>query len=385
MSEEKLLVIGAGPGGYTAAFLAADKGMKVTLVDTEAKPGGVCLHRGCIPSKTLLHLAKLIHETREAKAWGLDFGEPRIDLESVRKWKSQVTEKMASGLLHLCKQRGVRLVTGRAVFEDSNTVVVGDEKLFFDHCILATGSRPDIPDGLTGIGDRIMDSAAALDMENIPDRLLVVGGGYIGLEMGTVYAALGSRVTVVEMLDGLLPGVDRDLVRPLQARLKNDFEAILLNTRVGSAVAGDSGIRVTLNAEGDVKEETYDRALISVGRVPNSNGIGLEKTRAELDDRGFVRVDKQMKSSDPAILAIGDVVGGALLAHKASHEGKIAVEVIAGEQASFDSSTIPAMVFTDPEIAWCGLSENEARSSGVEVSVAKFPWAASGRAQTLGR
>ncbi len=385
MSDKNLLVLGGGPGGYTAAFLAADLGMQVTLVDAGSKPGGVCLHRGCIPSKALLHLAHLLHQTREAKNWGLNFGDPRVDLDGVRKWKNQVVSKMASGLASLCKQRGVRYVQGRGVFKDSHTVVVSDkETLTFDSCILAVGSVPVVPPMFAELGNRVLDSTGALEMEKIPERLLVVGGGYIGLEMGTVYAALGSRVTVVEMTDGLLPGVDRDLVRPLQNRLQRQFEAVHLQTRASSVENDGEAVKVGLEGDAGKKEETFDRVLVSVGRKPNSRGIGLENTRVEVDEQGFVQADAEQKTGDPSILAIGDVVGGAMLAHKAAHEGRVAVEILQGEAARFDR-VVPAVVFTDPEIAWCGLTETEAKEQGKAVTGAKFPWGASGRAQTLGR
>ncbi len=386
MSEKNILVLGGGPGGYAAAFLAADAGMNVTLVDADSKPGGVCLHRGCIPSKTLLHLARLIQETRAAKNWGITFAEPEIDLDKIRQWKNQVTDKLANGLTMLCKQREVKFVSGKGVFQDSNTVVVsGKDEIRFDHCILAVGSVPIRPQIFSGSSPRIMDSTSALEMEEIPKRILIVGGGYIGLEMGTVYAALGSRVTVVEMMEGLLPGVDKDLVRPLHLRLKKQFEAIYLNTKVTSVQAGDSGVEVQFEGEVEDKAQSYDRLLISVGRQPNSQGIGLENTKVTLDDKGFVQIDASQKTSDPAILAIGDVVGGAMLAHKASAEGRVAVEILAGENARFDHRAIPAVVFTDPEIAWAGITETEAGEKSVPIKIAKFPWGASGRAQTLGR
>lgn len=386
MKSIHLVVLGAGPGGYTAAFQAADKGMNVTLVDSHPRQGGVCLHRGCIPSKTLLHLARLITETREAKKRGLNFSEPEIDLVAMRRWKDQVIGKMASGLDSLCKQRGVKVVRGHGVFVDSHTLKVdGKQALTFDHAILAVGSVPAIPPSLDLKSPRIMDSTSALEFEEIPARLLIIGGGYIGLEMGTFYAALGSNVTVVEMLDGLLPGVDRDLVRPLQARLKKEFEQIILNAKVESLEEKASEIKVNFDGDVNHKEQQFDRILISVGRIPNSRGLGLENTRVKVDGNGFVVVDQQQKTDDPSIMAIGDVVGGAMLAHKASYEAKIAVEVLAGEAVQFDSKAVPAVVFTDPEIAWCGLTEEAARASGKTVNVARFPWLASGRATTLDR
>ena len=386
MKEINLLVLGAGPGGYTAAFQAADKGMSVTLVDSHPRQGGVCLHRGCIPSKTLLHLAKLLNETREAKQWGLNYSEPEIDLAAMRRWKDQVIGKMASGLGSLCKQRGVKVVNGHGVLVDSHTLKVnGEQTLTFDHALLAVGSVPAIPPALNLKNPRVMDSTSALELEEIPSRLLVIGGGYIGLEMGTFYAALGSKVTVVEMLNGLLPGVDRDLVRPLHSRLKKKFEQILLNSKVKSMEETESAIKVIFDGDLESKEQMFDRVLISVGRVPNTRNLGLENTNVKVDQKGFVVVDEQQKTGDPSIMAIGDVVGGAMLAHKASYEAKVAVEVLAGEPAQFERKAVPAVVFTDPEIAWCGLTEEAARAAGRTINVAGFPWLASGRASTIGR
>ena len=386
MSKKNLLVLGGGPGGYAAAFLAADMGLNVTLVDSGHKPGGVCLHRGCIPSKALLHLAKLIHETREAKEWGIAFGEPEVDISQVRKWKNQVVGKMASGLVALCKQRGVNFVTGHGVFQSSKTIVVsGKDKIRFDHCILAVGSRPILPKMFETIDPPVLDSTSALELDEIPKKILVVGGGYIGLEMGTVYAALGSKVTVVEMMDSLLPGVDTDLVRPLQLRLKKQFENIFLKTKVESVEKGKSGLTAILEGAAAEKEHKFDQILVAVGRQPNSNGIGLENTKVKTDQNGFVEIDNKQRTSDSSISAIGDVVGGAMLAHKATAEAHVAVKVIAGKEERFDARAIPAVVFTDPEVAWAGLTEVEARKINREIEIAKFPWGASGRAQTLGR
>ncbi|CAI2717586.1 dihydrolipoyl dehydrogenase [Nitrospina watsonii] len=385
MAEHPLVIIGAGPGGYAAAFLAADKGMDVTLIDEQDNPGGVCLHVGCIPSKTLLHIAKLIGEARQAKEWGLDFGEPRVDLEALRQWKNKVVEQMTGGLAQLAKQRKVKRIQGRAVFQDAHALKVGDDVLRFDHCIIATGSRPTWPQTFPKPGGRVMDSTAALEIADIPERLLVIGGGYIGLEMGTVYAALGSRVSVVEMTDGLLPGVDRDLVRPLQRKLAGDFEAIHLNTKVASLTENKNSVEVTLETDDGKREDTFDRVLMAVGRRPNSDGFGLDATQIELDSHGFIPVNAQRRTAEQSIYAIGDVAGGAMLAHKAAHEARVAVEAIAGDKTKWDARAIPAVVFTDPEIAWCGLTEAEAKEKDVSVTVAKFPWGASGRAQSLGR
>ena len=386
MSREHLVILGAGPGGYTAAFLAADRGMKVTLVDAQKSPGGVCLHKGCIPSKALLHVAGNINESRLAKEWGVDFGDPTIDLDRLRNWKEGVLLKMSGGLTMLCKQRGVNYIHGSAAFKDSHTITVsGRDPLEFDHCILATGSRPALPKLFQEGGPRIMDSTAALTLTDIPQRLLVVGGGYIGLEMGSVYAALGSRVCVVEMTNELLPSVDRDLVRPLQGKLSKAFEAIHLNTLVTSVVAEGNSVSVIMKSGEETVEETFDRILVSVGRCPNSDAIGLNNTEVELDENGFVKVDEKQKTTDSSILGIGDVVGRPMLAHKASYEARVAVEGLAGEETRPSNRTVPAVVFTDPEIAWCGLTESDARLKGEKVEIARFPWAASGRAQALGR
>ncbi len=386
MSEQNLLILGGGPGGYAAAFLAADKGMQVTLVDEEKQLGGVCLIRGCIPSKTLLHLAKLISEVKHAGELGLQYGKPAIDLAKIRDWKEKVTGNLTGGLAQLCKQRGIQRIQGRAIFESSSSVQVeGHGAVSFDRALIAVGSRPIIPKDLAGVGPRLIDSTGALDLEDIPERLLVIGGGYIGLEMGTVYAALGSKVTVVEMTDGLLQGADRDLVRILQVRLKKEFEAIHLNTRVTSIKDAGDHLKVVLQGANDREELAFDRVLVSVGRQPNTSNLGLENTRVELDDRGFVKADLKGQTADPSILAIGDVVGGAMLAHKASHEAKRAVDGLLGDSSAQDSLVIPAVVFTDPEIAWCGLTELESKQKGIEIAIAKFPWGASGRAGTLGR
>ncbi|CCQ89485.1 Pyruvate/2-oxoglutarate dehydrogenase complex, dihydrolipoyl dehydrogenase (E3) component [Nitrospina gracilis 3/211] len=385
MVEHPLIVIGAGPGGYAAAFLAADKGLDVTLVDDRNAPGGVCLHVGCIPSKTLLHIAKLIGEARQAKEWGLDFGEPRIDLKGLRKWKNKVVEQMTGGLAQLSKQRKVKRINGRAVFQNAHSVKVGNELLKFKHCIVATGSRPAWPKGFPKPGGRLMDSTNALEIEDIPERLLVIGGGYIGLEMGTVYAALGSKVTVVEMTGDLLSGVDRDLVRPLQKKLAGEFEAIHLNTNVKSLKENVDDVQAIFQNDDGSREDAFDRVLVAVGRQPNTEGLGLDAASVELDEHGFIPVNAQRQTAEPAIYAIGDVTGGALLAHKAAHEARVAVEAIAGEKTEWNPHAIPAVVFTDPEIAWCGLTESEAKEKKIDVEIAKFPWGASGRAQSLGR
>jgi dihydrolipoamide dehydrogenase len=386
-----IAVIGAGPGGYAAAFLAADLGMKVTLIDPEANPGGVCLYRGCIPSKALLHVAKLIDESRHAKNWGIDFATPKIDLPRLRSWKEGVVKKLTGGLGQLSKQRKVEYIQGRASFENSQTLRVkyadGHEaSLTFDRILIATGSRPAIVPSLKLDTPRMLDSTSALDLSDVPATLLVIGGGYIGLELGTVYAALGSKVSVVEMLPGLLPGADRDLVLPLHKRLEKAFASILLNTTVAGVKEDGAGLRVTFDGP-DVKqrEQLFDKVLVSVGRKPNSEIPGLDKTQVKLGPRGFIQVNKQLQTEDPAIYAIGDVVGEPMLAHKASHEGRTAVEAIAGHKVAFEPNAIPAVIFTDPEIAWAGLTETQAQKDNREIKVAKFPWGASGRAMTLDR
>ncbi|HEY1676791.1 MAG TPA: dihydrolipoyl dehydrogenase [Candidatus Sulfotelmatobacter sp.] len=386
-----IAVIGAGPGGYAAAFLAADLGMTVTLIDPEVNPGGVCLYRGCIPSKALLHIASLIEESEQAKNWGIEFAAPKIDLARLRSFKEGVVKKLTGGLGVLSKQRKVTYVQGKAAFENSNAVIVtksdgSTQSLSFDRIILATGSRPAIVPALKLDTPRMMDSTGALNLEDIPGSLLVVGGGYIGLELGSVYAALGTRVTVVEMLPGLLPGADRDLVLPLHKKLEKLFESILLNTTVAAVKDEGTGIRASLKAQdGTTQEKVYDRVLVSVGRKPNSEIAGLDKTQVKVSAKGFLEVNKQLQTADPSIYAIGDVVGEPMLAHKAMHEGRTAVEAIAGHKVAFEPAAIPAVVFTDPEVAWAGLTETQAQKENIDVKVAKFPWAASGRAATLDR
>src|SRR5215813_5936371 len=397
MISTQVVVVGGGPGGYAAAFLAADLGLKTAIVDPEANPGGVCVYRGCIPSKALLHVANLLGEARHAEAWGVTFGEPKIDLDKLRTFKDAVVKRLTSGTGLLAKSRKVQYVQGLGELVDAHTLRVklvagGEDTIQFEHAIIATGSVPAVPPALRlpGNGDpRVMDSTAALDLPDIPKSLLVVGGGYIGLELGSVYAALGSAVTVVEMTDGLLPGADRDLVDVLAKRLKQTMKAVLLKTRVTQLKPEAAGIRVTFDGEQVGKEveqeQLFDRVLVAVGRRPNASVPGLDRTRVRLDERGFIVVNDQMRTDEPSIFAIGDVAGEPMLAHKASHEGKVAAEVIAGEKTIFDSRAIPAVVFTDPEIAWCGLTETEAKAQNREVKVGRFPWAASGRAVSLSR
>ncbi|HQX48993.1 MAG TPA: dihydrolipoyl dehydrogenase [Planctomycetaceae bacterium] len=386
----QLVVLGGGPGGYPAAFAAADHGMKVVLIDEGVKPGGVCLNRGCIPSKALLHVAKLINEAAESVECGVMFSKPTIDLDKLRSFKNSVIGNLSGGIEGLCKARGVELLKGRGTFLNSDTLEVktadGQTKtLTFDHCIVATGSQPAMPPMFALDDDRIMDSTGAMELKDIPKRLLVIGGGYIGLEMGSVYAALGSEVTVVEMTTGLLPGADRDLVTPLQKRLAHQFKAIHLNTKVAKLEPTPAGIVANLEGEGVEPSQTFDRVLVSVGRRPNSRGLGLEKTKVQIDDKGFIKIDKNQRTADPKLMAIGDVAGEPMLAHKATREAKIAAETLVGEPVEFDNIAIPAVVFTDPELAWVGITEAEAKAQGKEVSVHRFPWAASGRAQSLAR
>jgi dihydrolipoamide dehydrogenase len=386
----KLVVIGAGPGGYTAAFLAADLGLDVVVVDPEENPGGVCLYRGCIPSKALLHVAKLIDEAGHAAAWGVDFGRPKIDLDRLRGFKDNVVAKLTGGLGQLTKKRKVRHIRGRARFVDSKRLEIdlldgGQDTLDYEHAIVATGSHPTRIPGFPD-GDRILDSTSGLELQDLPPKLLVIGGGYIGLELGSVYAALGCGVTVVEMTEGLLPGADKDLVRPLHRRLEGRLDEILLSTKVVGIQPQKNNLKVTLEgSEIEKPERVFDKVLVSVGRRPNSGDLGLENTAATIDEQGFIAVDAQRRTADPSVFAIGDVVGQPMLAHKASHEGRVAVETIAGHKVAFEPACIPAVVFTDPEVAWCGLTETEARDQGIDVQIARFPWAASGRAMTLDR
>jgi dihydrolipoamide dehydrogenase len=388
-TKTKLAVIGAGPGGYAAAFLAADLGIDVTLIDEEANPGGVCLYRGCIPSKALLHAAKVITDAREAANFGVKFSDPQIDLDRLRSWKDSVVKKMTGGLGQLSTARKVRYLQGRASLLDSHSLEVkgkkGTQSIAFENAILATGSRPATLSNLDLNSERIWDSTAALDLPFVPKSLLVVGGGYIGLELGQVYAALGSKVTVVEMMPSLLPGVDADLVQHLHKRLEKQFVSIRLNTKVASAKEEKNGIKIKFEGEGAGKEEIFEAVLIAVGRKPNGDIPGLEKTKVKRSPRGHIEVDPQRRTAEPAIFAIGDVAGEPMLAHKASHEGRLAVEVIHGSKAHFEPLAIPAVVFTDPEIAWCGLTEAQAKEQKREVKIARFPWAASGRATTLDR
>ena len=386
--EAELLVIGAGPGGYAAAFRAADLGMDVTLVDLEKRPGGECLFRGCIPSKTLLFLAELLHDAQRSGDMGISFGKPQIDLDRMRAWKDQVIDKLTNGLLTLSKRRKVQLLQGRAVFEGSDRVRLENSEVSqirFRHAILATGSCStpfrDIP---FAKGGRIMDSAGALELPDIPRSLLILGGGYVGLELGTVYAALGSRVTVAVRGDRLLRGADPDLVDVLLSRLKEIFEAIHFNTQVISVKEREEGVDVKFEGAPDKADQTFDRVLVAIGRRPNTGKIGLEKTKVKLNEQGYVVVDEQRRTTDEKIFAIGDVAGPPLLAHKAFREGKVAAEVIKGKPSAFDVQAIPAVVYTDPQVAWAGLREEQARKENRNVRVERYLWKFSSRATTMG-
>ena len=395
-SSTQIAVVGAGPGGYAAAFYAADRGMQVTLVDPGQNPGGVCLYRGCIPSKALLHVAEVISEAKHAEAWGVKFSAPSVDVAKLRAFKEKVVTQLTGGLGQLSKQRRVNYVRGTAAFRDARTLEITPAEgsssspgvLRFEHAIIATGSRPTAIPGLSLDSPKVMDSTAALELPDVPRTLLVVGGGYIGLELGTVYAALGARVTVVEMTAGLLPGADRDLVNVLAKRIEKICEAVMLNTRVVGMKETKDGVAVTFDGEGlgdGPRERTFDRVLVSIGRRPNSAVPGLDRTGVKVNSRGFIDVDERRRTAEPTIYAIGDVVGEPMLAHKASHEARVAVDAIAGERVAFEPQAIPAVVFTDPELAWCGLTETEAKNQKRDVAVARYPWAASGRALTLDR
>lgn len=386
----EVVVIGAGPGGYPAAFALADKGKKVTLIDPELNPGGVCLYRGCIPSKALLHAAKVAEEARDAADFGLSYGEPEIDPEKLFSWKDEVVSTLTGGLRTLVRARKVNYLRGRASFTSSSTLRVvtasGEEReVVFQNAVISTGSVSRRIPGVDSCSPNVVDSDGALCMGEIPKSLLVVGGGYIGLELGTFFASLGTEVTVVEMLPGLIQGVDRDLAAVLKKRLDRRFRSIMLETKLISINELDNEVQVSFEADGKSFQEKYEKVLVSVGRMPYTEGLGLENTRVEVDDKGFIETDSQRKTADPAIFAIGDVAGEPMLAHKATYEAKIVAEVITGAKTQYDPRAVPAVIFTDPEIAWCGITESEARGAGMEVDVSKFPWAASGRALTLNR
>ena len=388
-TQTDIVVVGAGPGGYAAAFYAADLGRKVILIEQDKRLGGVCLNRGCIPSKALLHATHLISAAKESEQRGITFVPPTIDLARLRAWKESVLAKLSGGVAQLAKLRGVEVWNGRGHFEDSRTLRVetadGQKFIHFDHAIIGVGSKSAMPKAFDLGNPRIITSREALEVEDVPETLLVVGGGYIGMELGTVYAELGSKVVVVEALDSILTGGDADLVRPVMARAQKAFKEIRVKTRVAKMETKGKHIRVVFEADGQQAEGFYDRVLVAVGRVPNCDDLGLENTKVQRDEKGFIKVNDRQQTSDPDIYAIGDCAGGVLLAHKASREGRVAVEVIAGESSSGDRFVVPAVVFTDPELAWCGLTESEAKQKGIGVKVAKFPWAASGRALTFDR
>ncbi len=384
-----LVVVGAGPGGYAAAFYAADKGKKVILIEQEKRLGGVCLNRGCIPSKALLHATKLMTEAKESALRGIVFAAPVIHLDKMRAWKESILEKLAAGIKTLGQKRNVEILHGRGHFEDSQTLRVessdGQHFIHYEHAIIAVGSKPAMPAAFDLGNKRIMTSTEALEVEEIPADLLIVGGGYIGMELGTVYAALGSKVVLIEAMSAILGGVDSDLARPVARYAQKAFKEVRLSTKVLKMATAGKQIKVISETDGIKKEELYDRVLVSVGRAPNCADLGLKNTKVTQDSKGFIQVNAKQQTSDPAIYAIGDVAGGALLAHKASKEARIAVEVLTGESSTFENIIMPAVVFTDPEIAWCGLTEDEAKQKGIAVEVVKFPWAASGRAVSFDR
>jgi dihydrolipoamide dehydrogenase len=387
--KTEIVVVGAGPGGYAAAFYAADLGKKVILVERDARLGGVCLNRGCIPSKALLHAAHTVSSARESEHRGIVFGKPTIDVAKLRSWKESILNRLSGGIAQLAKMRGVQVLQGRGYFEDSRTLRVetdqGQQLVQYDKAIVAVGSKSAMPKAFDLGNPRIMTSREALEVEDIPENLLVIGGGYIGMELGTVYASLGSKVVLVEALDTILAGADPDLARPVIAYARKAFKEIRLKTRVGKMSTSGKQIKVEFDFDGQKKEELYDRVLVAVGRAPNAEDLGLENTKVSFDDKGFIHVNEKQQTTDPAIFAIGDIAGGVLLAHKASKEARVAVEVIVGEDSAFTDITIPAVVFTDPELAWCGLTESDAKAKGIAIQVARFPWAASGRALSFDR
>lgn len=384
-----VVVLGAGPGGYTAAFRAADLGKKVVLIERYPVLGGVCLNVGCIPSKALLHVAKVITEAKETEHQGVAFGQPAIEIDKLRAWKESVIGKLTKGLSVLAKQRKVEVVHGTGKFTSPHMIsvetVAGAKTVSFEHCIIAAGSSVARIPGFPYDDPRLMDSTGALQLADIPRRMLIIGGGIIGLEMATVYAALGCKVSVVELMEQLIPGADADLVKPLQRRIQKRYEAIYLKTRVTQIEPQESGLKVTFAGEKSPEPQIYDRVLLAVGRRPNGRAIGAENAGVNVDDRGFIPVDKQLRTNVPHIFGIGDIVGEPMLAHKATHEGKLAAEIIAGHKAAFDARTIPSVAYTDPEIAWMGLTETEAAKQGIDYERASFPWAASGRAIAMGR
>ncbi len=386
--DTDLLVIGGGPGGYHAAFRAASNGIQTVIVDAETGLGGVCLHRGCIPSKTYLSLAETLHTAAMAKEMGIEFGKPKLDVNAIRAWKNQVVAKLVQGLDVQCKKYGVERIRGKAKFEDSKHVVLEDadvKRIKFKRAIIATGSRSIAMKGIQIDSPRVLNSRAALEMADIPKTLLVIGGGYIGLELGQVYAAFGSRVTVVEMLPGVLPGVDRDLARPLLKRLEEEFEQICVDTKVTGMKEVKSGVELSFDGKNPPKSKLFEKVLVSVGRRPNSGALDLARAGVDVDQRGFIKVDSAFRTTSPKIHAIGDVIGNPMLAHKALHEGTVVADILAGKNAAFEPRAIPAVVFTDPAIAWAGVTETEAKEKNLDIVITKLPWSASGRAVSLGR
>jgi len=385
----EIVILGAGPGGYAAAFYAADKGKKVTLVEQNPRLGGICLNVGCIPSKALLHAAEILREARASAHRGIEFGPPKLDIDKLRAWKESILDKLGQGIAGLAKQRGVQVVHGRGHFEDSQTLRVetseGQKFIRYKKAIIAVGSKPAMPNAFDLGNKRVMTSTEALELPDIPQDLLVVGGGYIGMELGTVYAALGSSVVVLEALPSILTGVDSDLIRPVARAAQKAFKEIRVNTKVQKMATAGKQIKVTMEIDKQPREELYDRVLVSVGRVPNLADLGLENTKVTKDDKGFIQCNAQQQTEDPNIYAIGDANGGTLLAHRASKEARIAVEAMLGEASAFENVVIPAVVYTDPEVAWCGLTETQAKAKNLEIKVAKLLWGASGRALTLDR
>jgi len=388
-TSTEILVLGAGPGGYTAAFYAADKGKKVTLVEQNRRLGGICLNVGCIPSKALLHATEILREATDSARRGIEFGAPKVDLDRLRSWKEAILEKLGQGIKSLAQHRGVQVIYGRGHFEDSQTLRVetaeGQKFIRYQKAIIAVGSKPTMPNAFDLGNKRIMTSTEALDLPDIPQDFLIVGGGYIGMELGTVYAALGSKVVVLEALPSILTGIDDDLIRPVARAAQKAFKEIRVNTKVVKMATAGKQIKVTMEVNKEPREELYDRVLVSVGRSPNYTDLGLENTKVTKDDKGFIQCNPQQQTDDPFIYAIGDVNGGTLLAHRAAKEAKIAVEAMLGEPSAFENIVIPAVVYTHPEVAWCGLTETEAKQKSIEIKVAKFLWGANGRALTLDR
>lgn len=383
--QTDIAIIGGGPGGYGAAFYAAAQGKRVILIEKGSRLGGVCLNCGCIPSKSLLHVAESLRNAKESEAFGITFGEPSFDTVKLRKWKDGILEKLEQGIRNIAARRGVEVIAGEAVFRDAKTIKVADRIVGFEHAIIASGSAPVLPKAFGTESPLIMTSTEALELETVPKRLLVIGAGYIGMELGTVYSALGSKVTVVEALPDMLTGADPDLVRYVQASAEKRFERIQLSASVQSLVAGKDSVKAVIEADGKKTEEVFDRVLVAVGRAPCSAGLGLEMIRVKTDDKGFIRTDAEKRTDEPSVFAVGDVTGGMMLAHKAAGDARKAVDAICKKKTESLESILPAVVFTDPEIAWCGLTEFEARAKNIPVQIVKFPWAASGRAAAIGR